>query len=145
MSDCVGGVEDRPLQVGDLLPVLVKPPITRTTLAYFCGASNDHNPVHVDIDVAREMGMEDVFAHGMLSMAYVGQMLTGWIPQEYLRSFEVKFGAIVHLGDELRCEGVIEELFEREGEACVRIKLTVLNQNGNVKLTGEAVAALPRT
>ncbi|MGD9549587.1 MAG: MaoC/PaaZ C-terminal domain-containing protein, partial [Burkholderiaceae bacterium] len=55
------------LQVGDEMPVLELPPITRTTLALFAGASGDHNPIHIDIDFARKAGMPDVFAHGMLS------------------------------------------------------------------------------
>ena len=41
----------------------------RATLALFAGASGDHNPIHIDLDVARSAGLDDVFAHGMLSMA----------------------------------------------------------------------------
>lgn len=133
------------IKVGDELPTLTKAPITRTTLAYFCGASNDHNPVHVDIDAAQAAGMEDVFVHGMLNMAYVGQMLTQWLPQQCLRSFEVKFGAMVYVGDELSCKGLVTEKFEHAGENCVRIKLSALNQHEEVKLTGEAVVAVPES
>ena len=64
------------VSVGQELPPLKLPPITRTTLALFAGASGDHNPVHIDIDFARAAGMPDVFAHGMLSMAYLGRFLT---------------------------------------------------------------------
>jgi acyl dehydratase len=131
--------------VGEQLPALTKPPITRATLAYFCGASNDHNPIHVDLDFARAAGRDDVFAHGMLSMAYVGQMLTNWIPQSRLRSFEVKFGAIVHLGDQITCRGVVVEEYQREGEQRLRIKLSAVDQRGEVKLTGEAAIALENT
>ena len=55
------------VQVGDALPPLQLPPVDRTTLALFAGASGDHNPIHIDIDFARRAGMPDVFAHGMLS------------------------------------------------------------------------------
>ena len=55
------------MQVGDTLPPLTLPPVNRTTLALFCGASGDHNPIHIDIDFARKAGMPDVFAHGMLA------------------------------------------------------------------------------
>ena len=41
------------IQVGDTLPDLQLPPVDRTTLALFAGASGDHNPMHIDIDVAR--------------------------------------------------------------------------------------------
>lgn len=64
------------LKVGDNLPTFVKAPINRTTLALFAGASNDHNPIHIDLDFAQKAGYPDVFAHGMLVMAYMGQALT---------------------------------------------------------------------
>ena len=44
------------VQVGDALPPLALPPITRTMLALFAGASGDHNPIHIDIDFARAAG-----------------------------------------------------------------------------------------
>ena len=51
------------LKVGDTLPPLALPPINRTTLALFAGASNDHNPMHIDIDFARAGGMPDVLSN----------------------------------------------------------------------------------
>ncbi|MCU1414190.1 MAG: dehydratase, partial [Microbacteriaceae bacterium] len=39
------------IAVGDELPPLALPPISRTTLALFAGASGDHNPIHIDLDV----------------------------------------------------------------------------------------------
>ena len=57
------------VQLGDVLPPLDMPPINRTQLALFAGASGDHNPIHIDTDFARQAGMPDVFAHGMLGMA----------------------------------------------------------------------------
>lgn len=133
----------RSLKVGDTLPPLAKPPIDRTTLALFAGASNDHNPVHIDIDFARNAGMDDVFAHGMLVMAYLGQLLTNFAPQDALRRFAVRFGAITHLGDEITCEGEVEELLAYHGEPCVRLGIRARNQLGEIKLSGEAVFALP--
>src|SRR5262249_17525154 len=74
------------LEVGDELPALTLPAINRTTLALYAGASGDHNPIHIDIDFARKARMPDVFAHGMLSAAYVARLLTDWVPQRQLRS-----------------------------------------------------------
>ena len=127
------------VEIGDELPALSKPPITRTILAYFCGASNDHNPIHVDSDFARAAGKEDVFAHGMLDMAYMGQLLTNWVPQSAIVSFGVKFGAIVYVGDEITCRGTVSEKVETEGGFDLTIKLKATDQNDDVKLTGEAV------
>ncbi len=135
----LGGVDVERADVGDELPALTKPPITRTTLAYFCGASNDHNPIHVDSDFARAAGKDDVFAHGMLDMAYMGQLLTNWVPQSFIVSFEVKFAAIVNVGDEITCRGVISEKIVTEADFDLKIKLKAVDQEGSVKLTGEAV------
>ncbi len=62
--------------VGERVVHKTFPPITRHTLALYCGASGDHNPIHVDLDFARAAGFPDVFSHGMLVMAYLGQALT---------------------------------------------------------------------
>ena len=136
------GLEDvdvERVEVGDELPVLTKPPITRTTLAYFCGASNDHNPIHVDSDFARAAGKDDVFAHGMLDMAYMGQLLTNWVLQSSIVSFEVKFAAIVYVGDEITCRGVVSEKIVTDTGFDLKIKLKAVDQHEVVKLTGEAV------
>jgi len=94
------------LSVGDELPSLAKPLISRTTLALFAGASGDHNPIHIDIDFARAAGMDDVFAHGMLGMAYLGQLLTQWVPQQQLRSYGVlRFNYPAGRADELCRQG----------------------------------------
>ena len=41
------------LEIDQDLPELILPPISRTTLALFAGASGDHNPIHIDLDFAR--------------------------------------------------------------------------------------------
>ena len=74
------------IKVGDEIPFLNSEPITRHTLALYCGASGDHHPIHVDRDYAREAGLDDVIAHGMLSMAYVGRLLTNWVSQSSIRA-----------------------------------------------------------
>ena len=95
------------INVGDELPPLVVEPISRTTLALFAGASGDHNPIHIDVDVARSAGLDDVFAHGMLSMAYLGRLLTGWAPQGRLRSVQVRFTAITPVHGQPTCTGTV--------------------------------------
>lgn len=128
--------------VGTELPSLTTDPITRTTLALFAGASGDHNPIHIDIDVARAAGMDDVFAQGMLSMAYLGRMLTDWVPQAQLRRFSNRFTAITWLGDQITCTGRVVEKLHEGGEPLVRIEIQAANQHGEVKLAGEALVAL---
>ena len=130
------------LQVGDEIPSFTTPPISRTTLALFAGASGDHNPMHIDIDFAKKFGMEDVFAQGMLSMAYLGRLLTNWVPQAALRQYGVRFGAITNLRDKITCSGKVLEKYETNGEKLVKLEVAAANQDGDVKLSGHAVVSL---
>lgn len=129
------------LQVGDTLPPLTLPPLTRHTLALYCGASGDHNPIHVDIDFARAAGLPDVIAHGMLSVAWLGRLLTNWVPQSAIRSLNVRFVAPTQVGERITCSGRITEV----GDDTVRLALQTANEAGTVKLSGEALVAKPRT
>ena len=128
------------VQVGDELPALDFAPINRTTLALFAGASGDHNPIHIDTDFARQAGMPDVFAHGMLGMAWVGRLVTGWAPQAQLREFNVRFAGITHLGNAVRCTGRVAEKLDGQR---VRIAVQSANQFGQLKIAGDAIVALP--
>jgi acyl dehydratase len=134
------------LKVGDVLPAFTTPPISRLTLALYCGASGDHNPMHVDSDYAKAGGSPDVFAHGMLSMGYLGRLLTDWLPQRQWREYGVRFVAITQVGEAITCSATVTELFEvRVGdqiERRARLSLQTVNQHGQVKLTGDAVLAL---
>jgi len=130
------------LSVGDPLPPLTLAPITRTTLALFAGASGDHNPIHIDTDFARRAGMPDVFAQGMLSAAYLGRLLTGWVPQRCLRQLNLRFVGITHLGHELTCTGHVAEKAQRDGERLVRVEIATTTQHGDRKIIGDAWVAL---
>ena len=128
--------------VGDQLPELRLPAVDRTMLALFAGASGDHVPLHIDTDFARRAGMPDVFAHGMLGMAWVGRLITNWAPQSALRSFNVRFLAITHLGNAPVLSGKVVELFEQDGERRARLEVQMANQFGQTKILGDAVVAL---
>lgn len=130
------------IHVGTEIPALELPPITRTTLALYAGASGDHNPVHIDIDVAKQAGMPDVFAQGMLSMAYLGRILTNWQPQARLRKFSNRFAAITNLQDVITCSGKVVELLEKDGESLARCEIQAVKSTGEQTLVGEALVAI---
>lgn len=129
------------IQVGDTLPALNLPPISRTTLALFAGASGDHNPIHIDTDFARKAGMPDVFAQGMLSMAWLGRLITQWVPQSQLRRFDVRFQGITHLANAISCTGRVVE--KRDADRSVRIEVQSSNQHGQTKIAGDAWIRVP--
>jgi acyl dehydratase len=130
------------LKAGDTLPTLVVPPISRYTLAMFAGGSGDHNPMHIDSDFAKSCGMPDVFAQGMLSMAYLAQLLTNSIDQSQLRSYGVRFAAITPLKASVTCIGTVADIYEEDGEKRIRFSLSATIDNGTVTLAGDAVIAL---
>jgi acyl dehydratase len=129
------------LNVGDEIPGLTTPSVSRHTLALYCGASGDHNPIHVDLDFAKSAGLDDVIAHGMLSAAYLAQMLTNWVPQSALRSFNNRFTAMTQIGDIVSCSGKIVEKFEKDGEKFVRLELYT-NTSEAQTIAAEAVVVL---
>ena len=107
--------------VGDSLPALELPPINRTTLALSAGASGDHNPIHIDIDFARRSGMPDVFAQGMLGLAWLGRLITDWAPQTSLRCFNGRFLGIAHLGHVRMIDSTGYKTALADGEVCIAV------------------------
>jgi acyl dehydratase len=73
---------------GDRLPEL-SVPVTRADLVRYAGASGDFNPIHWNERFATEVGLPDVIAHGMLTMALSGRLVSEWVGDP---------GAIVHYG-----------------------------------------------
>jgi acyl dehydratase len=130
------------LQVGDQPIRLETDPISRTTLALYAGASGDHNPMHIDIDYAKKAGESDVFAHGMLAMAYLGRAVTDFVPQAAIRSFNTRFTAITRIGEKIIVTGKVAEKSEAAGEKRVKLELAATNEKGEMKAAGEAVVAL---
>lgn len=127
------------LQVGDKLPELNFGPISRQILSLYCGGSGDHNPIHVDLDFAQCSGFDDVFAHGMLSMAVLGRMLTTWVDQDQIETYEVRFTAITQVQDTVTCTGTVTEKFEEDGKQKVALEVSTQAQDGRQTLSGTAV------
>ena len=125
--------------VGDKIPDLVIEPITRSTLALYAGASGDHNPIHIDLDFAKEAGMKDVFAHGMLIMAYLGRAVTNIVPQSNLKNFNVRFSSITNIGDILTCSGKVNKIDKNNSKKTIVLDLIVSDEFGDMKISGVAI------
>ncbi|MBR7194384.1 MaoC/PaaZ C-terminal domain-containing protein [Gordonia sp. SCSIO 19800] len=126
---------------GDVVATLRPGTVTRTTLALFAGASGDHNPIHIDLDSARASGMDDVFAHGMLSMAYLGRLLTERFPQTHIRELSTRFTAITPVLSEPVLTATVKELIDVADEQRVVLDLDVRLADGTRTLSGTAVVA----
>jgi acyl dehydratase len=121
--------------VGMALPPLRIDSISRKTLALFAGASGDHQPTHIDIDAAKAKGRQDVFAHGMLMMAYLGRMLTDLVPQEKIKHYKARFVAITPVYAKPTCTGRVTAI--KDGLATLELEITLAD--GTIVVRGEAV------
>ncbi len=133
--------------IGAELSPFVKPPITQEQLRRYADASGDHNPIHLDEEAARRVGLDSVIAHGMLSMAFLGQFIEQQmadIPDALLARLKVRFAGMVRLGDTLTCRGTIKERqAEPDGRESVTVECWVENQRAEKVTLGEAVLSLP--
>ena len=124
---------------GDAIPTLTFGPVSRTKLALYAGASGDHNPIHIDLDFAKGAGFDDVFAHGMLSMAQLGRLVTDWAGQENVRALSTRFTAITPVNATVTCEGTVTETLEQDGETLLKLTLSAKVDDGTQTLKGEAL------
>jgi acyl dehydratase len=120
------------LKPGDSLPAMEFPPITRATLALYCGGSGDHNPIHVDIDYARSHGLDDVIVHGMLVKAYIGRALTAVIDQQRFTQFDTQFLAPTHVGDTITVSAIVDSIAGKDETTHAIIKAEARNQKGTL-------------
>ena len=101
---------------------------TREQISAYAEASGDHNPIHLDQEFARSVGLPGVIAHGLLQMgllATVASEAAGG-PQ-HLKRLSVRFAGMVEPGDTVTFKA------ERAGEG--RLELSAVNQKGEAVLT----------
>lgn len=130
-------------QVGDLLPPLVKAPVERIQLVKYAGASGDFNRIHVEEAFAQEAGYPSVFAHGMLSMAFLGQLLSDWVGPQRVRRLGVRFRAVTWPGDVVTARGEVTAVREEEGRRWAELKVWTETHTGTVTAEGSATVELP--
>ena len=143
------GLDFEKLKIGDQLPELEFGTVSRHILALYCGGSGDHNPIHVDSDFAKAAGYDDVFAHGMLSMAIMGRLLTNWVAQEQIKTFGVRFVAMTQVLDEVTAsatiadKAIVTDDTTGSDEQRLTLEIETRTQDGTKTLTGSAVIAVP--
>jgi acyl dehydratase len=106
--------------------------VTREQIRAYADASGDHNPIHLDEDFARSVGLPGIIAHGMLGMAQLANFVVGYAgDHRRLRRLRCRFSGMVLPGDEITFSGRVAG-----GEAgSVRLELEATNQKGERVLT----------
>ena len=130
------------VQVGHELPAQTFP-ITRADLVRYCGASGDFNIINWNERIAKAVGLPDVIAHGMYTMAVAGRVLTDWAGDPgALESYGVRFSRPLVVPDDdqgavLSVSGTVEELLDG-GRVAVAMTATV----GEDKVLSQARAVV---
>ena len=102
--------------------------VTRLDLVKYCGASGDFNIIHWNERVARSVGLPNVIAHGMYTMAQAGRFVTEWAGDPgAVTDFGVKFTAMVPVPDD-------------DAGATIEISGKVLDKLGDNKVTVDILA-----
>jgi len=117
--------------------------LTRTDLVTYAGASGDFNPMHTDEVAAKGAGLPSVFGHGMFTMGMLGKALTDYVGVGNLRNYKVRFTKQTWPGEKLATRITVAKKYDQDGEHRVDLECEVVNENGEPKVSGVAVAALP--
>ena len=136
---------DGGLKVGDMLPNISKC-VQREQLVKYSEVSGDKNPIHLSDDFAKTTQFGGIIAHGMLTLAFVSELMTNAFGTDWLRSgcLKVRFKGAAYLGDRLLVSGEIsqvESLGEITNLTCsvsvevCRNEQSVHILNGTAKLT----------
>ncbi|MGW4030276.1 MaoC family dehydratase [Streptomyces sp. NPDC004838] len=132
------------VEVGTELPARGFP-VTRATLVQYAGASGDFNPIHWNERFAVEVGLPDVIAHGMFTMAEAVRVVTDWVGDP---------GAVVEYGVRFTKPVVVPNdekgaLIEVSGKVAallddnrVRVDLTAVSEGEKVLGMARAVVRL---
>jgi acyl dehydratase len=139
-----------PVSYVDVVPGTELPavtyPVTRLSLVKYCGASGDFNVIHWNERVAQSVGLPDVIAHGMFTMAQAGRYVTDWAGDAgALVEFGVRFSALVvvpdnDVGSAIEVSGTVED--KLDGNRVV-LGLTARSDEAKVLTRARAVVRLP--
>jgi acyl dehydratase len=130
------------VKVGDALPPYVHESVTRTDLVRYAGASGDFNPMHHDEILATKAGMPSVFAHGMLSMGLLSNVLVAFGGPASVVRYDVQFRAITWPGDKISCTGKVVGKREEAGQKLVDVELQCETKPGTRTIIGSATLAI---
>jgi acyl dehydratase len=133
------------LEVGAELPP-ASYPVARLDLIKYCGASGDFNVIHWNERIARSVGLPNVIAHGMFTMAQAARYVTDWSGDPgAMTEFGVRFSAPVVVPDDdsfvaIEVSGTIEEKLD---DNRVVVALTARSAGDKVLTRSRAVVRLP--
>ena len=114
-------------------------PFNQNDLLKYAKASGDFNPIHIDKEFAKTIGLDSVIVHGMLIMAHLGKSIANSNSVSFLKHFSVQFCSITKLEERLTCKGEVSKIEKNNQKKIITLKLKVLNLSGEVKILGKMI------
>ena len=120
--------------------------VDRARLVRYAGASRGFNPIHWNERFAREVGLDGVIAHGMLTMGIAAGVLEEWVGDPgRITSYSTRFSRPVPVPDPgVGGLAVSGRGGAGGGDGTVRVDLTVTCEGRAVLAKAQAVVAPPR-
>ena len=132
------GQEVRP---GDEMTPLSRT-VSQAQIDAYAGASGDHNPIHVDPEFARSVGLPGTIAHGMLDMAILGEAVGRWAgAYDRVAELACRFSTPLLPGDTVTCTGRVVSVDPAAGTATLQLEATS-SRGDRVLTNGRAVVRL---
>ena len=124
--------------VGMALPEVEKF-ITQEDINRYAEVSQDFNPIHVDLDFAKKTLLGGTIAHGMLTLAYVSEMMTLAFGQSWLSggNLGIRFKSPARPGDTLCTTGKVRKVEKDTKHAIIQCDVLCSNQKGETIIIGE--------
>ena len=117
-------------------------PFHQNDLVKYAKASGDFNPIHLDKEFAKTIGLDNVIVHGMLIMAHLGNSIANSNSISFLKHFSVQFCTITRLEEKLVCRGEVSKIEKNNQKKIITLKLKVLNLTGEVKILGKTIFSI---
>ena len=110
--------------VGDTITPLSRT-VTQEQIGAYADASGDHNPIHVNEEFARMVGLPGTIAHGLLDMAILTEAVARWAGgYERVGGVACRFSKPLLPGDTLTCTGTVTEIDDATGIATLELEAT---------------------
>ena len=121
--------------IGDSLPSVQCPPVSRLDLIKYAGASGDYNPIHTIDEEAKKAGLPGIIAHGMWTMGQLSRIFTPYVGEGFIKTFTVRFHSMVFLGDIITLEAKLDDIKDDE----YIFKAQATKQNDDIAIKGTVV------
>ena len=126
------------LKVGEGIAPVQLPPVTPDVLVQYAEASGDHNPIHLNEDEAKRLGLPGIIAHGMWTMGNLAKLFTPYYEEGFLQDYQIRFRGMVFLGDIVTLQAKLES----KDDQLLTFQVSASNQSGADVLKGKAIFRL---